>query len=128
VRATSGFIRLFIRGLAWDATESGSSFADALKTAARARLTDSSRGKVLVGTGMAGATVNYSLPPLGDLTGADLAEVCSTLLDQVDALKTATPAITDSNLVAGLLAKFPVGPAPRSVRTFRPDFSVGLCR
>lgn len=122
MRATSGFVRLFIRGLSWDATESGQSFADALKGAARARLTDSARGKVLTGTGQGGADVSYTLPPLGDLTGNDVAEVCSRLLDRVDALVAETPAITDAALVTALLAAFP------SIRMVRPDFANGLRR
>jgi hypothetical protein len=122
VRATSAFVRLFVRGLAWDAGDAGASFDDTLKAAARAKLTDSGKGKVLVGTTAGGASVTYTLPPLGDLTGQDVADVCSTLLDKVDVLRAATPAITDAELLAALLAAYP------TIRAMRPDFSTGLCR
>lgn len=128
MRATTGFIRLFIRGLAWDATTASQPFADVLKTAARSKLTDSARGKVLIGSGQGGTTVSYSLPPLGDLTGADLAEVCSAILDRVESLQAGTPGITDADLLVALLAAFPALPIPRSVRSIRPDFSVGGLR
>ncbi len=122
MRATSAFIKLFVRGLAWDATAQNITFEAALKVAAQARLADSKRGKVLTGTGQGGATVEYTLPPLGDMTAQDLAEVCSLLLDRVDALKAGTPSITDSALVAALLAGL------KPIREFRPDFSCGGLR
>jgi hypothetical protein len=128
VRATSGFIRLFIRGLAWDTTEAGAPLVDTLKSAARARLAESARGKILVGTGHAGANVEYTLPPIGNLTADDIAAVCSALLDRVDAIKADNAGISDADLVVALLATFPAPPAPRTVRTFRPDFSCGLAR
>jgi hypothetical protein len=107
VRATSGFVRLFIRGLAWDAEDKGSAFADTLKAASRARLTDSAKGKVLTGTGSGGTSVQFTLPPLGDLTAGDVAEVCAKLLDAVDAIKAESPNVTDTQLVSLLLAQFP---------------------
>lgn len=122
MRATTAFIKLFVRGLAWDAEASSITFEAALKVAAQAKLTESKRGKVLTGTGQGGATVEYTLPPLGDMTAQDLAEVCSLLLDRVDALKAATPGITDDALKAALLAGL------RPCREFRPDFSNGGLR
>jgi hypothetical protein len=117
VRATSAFVRLFIRGLAWDAEAASATFAATLKSAAKARLSDSSKGKVLVGTTAGGTSVTYALPPMDSLTADDLAEVCSLLLDKVDALKAATPSITDAQLVTALLAEFP------SVRRYQSDYS-----
>src|SRR5690606_36776679 len=128
VRATTSFIRLFIRGLAWDAVESGRTFVDTLQTASRAQLTSNSGGKVLTGTSAGGASVTYSLPPMGDLTAGDLTEVCSQLLDEVELICAANADASDEQLVAALLAKFPAQPRLRGIRSFRPDFSRGLCR
>jgi hypothetical protein len=117
VRATSAFVRLFIRGLAWDATDASATFAATLKAASRAKLTNSSKGKVLIGTASGGTSAQFALPPLGDLTADDIAQVCSVLLDKVDVLKAATPAITDANLVVALLAAF------QPIRNIQADFS-----
>lgn len=117
MRATTGFIRLFIRGLAWDAAAASASFADTLKSAARAKLTDSTKGKVLTGTSSGGTVVTYTLPPLGTLTGEDVAEVCSRLLDRVDIIKAADSNIDDEALVVALLAAF------QPIRSVRQDFS-----
>ncbi len=122
MRATAAFLKLFVRGLAWDAQEGTITFEAALKIAAQAKLTETKRGKVLTGTGQGGATVEYTLPPLGDLTAQDLAEACSLILDRVDALKAATPGINDAALVAALLASF------KPIRETRPDFSCGGLR
>lgn len=122
MRATSGFIRLFIRGLAWDSDESGQSFAESLKIAARARLVDTKRGKVLTGSGSGGTSVTFTLPPLGSLSADDVAEVCSNLLDRCDRIVAADSNITDAALVTALLSE--VNP----VRTVRPDFACGIRR
>jgi hypothetical protein len=121
VRATTAFVRLLVRGIAWDAGESGVPFADALRTAARARLTDTSRGKVLVGTTSGGTAVTYALPPLGTLTSEDLAEACSILLDRCDAIRAGQPAVTDEALVATLLSQLkPVHAFGHDFRGYRP--------
>ncbi len=121
MRATTAFIRLLVRGLAWDAAEAGVSFASTLKSAARARLTDTNKGKVLVGTTSGGTTVTYALPPLGTLTGEDLAEACSILLDRCDAIRAGQPDITDEALVAALLAQMqPVHAFGHDFRGYRP--------
>jgi hypothetical protein len=122
VRASTAFVRLLIRGLAWDAEIGATTFAAALKSAAQAKLTDSRRGKVLVGTSSGGTAVQYTLPPLGDLTADDVAVVLSELLDHVDEIVTATPAITDTALKTALLNRFV------QVYATRPDFSSGLSR
>jgi hypothetical protein len=109
VRATSAFVRLFIRGLAWDAERTGVSFLDGLRTVSRAELSDVLKGKVLIGTASSGTQVSFSLPPLGSLSAEDIAEVCSRLLDQCDTLIAATPSLeTDTEaLKVALLALFP---------------------
>lgn len=116
MRASSAFVRLFIRGLQWDADESNTTFADALKVAARARLQESAKGKVLTGTTSGGTSVTFALPPIGDLTADDLSDVCATLLDRVDEIKAAEPDVTDEALVAALLDRFP------SIRVIGSDF------
>jgi hypothetical protein len=128
VRATSGFIRLFIRGLAWDATEAQGLFVDTLKAASRAKLIKVGGATFLSLVSQGGAEVRYTLPPTDELTQGDIAEVCSALLDRVDAIKAADSSIADSALVTALLAAFPAPPPPRSVRMLRPDFSFGLHR
>jgi len=105
VRVTSAFIRLLIRGLQWDATQNGATLDDTLKTAAQAQLTQTERGKVLIGTSSGGTAVQYTLPPLGSLTAQDIADVLSWILDRVDALRAATPGLTDSQLFTALLAE-----------------------
>lgn len=122
MRASTEFFRLFIRGLAWDAEQNGATLEATLQAAAQARLTDTQRGKVLIGTGSQGTTVNYTLPSVGDITAQDIATVCSELLDHVDAIKADDADITDAELKTALLARYPVF-APKRVRSFRPDFS-----
>lgn len=112
MRATSAYIRLFIRGLDWDSQEAGVPFSDTLKTAARARLTETSKGKVLTGTAANGTSVTYTLPEDdGAIAANDIAQVCSQLLDEVDAIRAATPAISEEALVIALLALHPSIPA-----------------
>lgn len=117
MRANSIFVRGFIRCLSWDSKDAGASFADTLQSTTRALLANVSKGKVLIGTSTGGTSVTYALRELSTLTSDDLMEVCSSLLDSVDAIKAATPAITDDALVAALLAEFP------SITSMRPDFS-----
>jgi hypothetical protein len=119
VRATSGFIRLFIRGLAWDTERTGVPLVDGLKTVARAELGDVLKGKVLIGTASSGTQVTFTLPPLGSLTAEDIAEVCSRLLDQCDTLIEETPTLeSDSEaLKVALLGIFKPG-----IRSFQSDF------
>ena len=120
MRATSAFVRLLVRGLAWDADDAGASFDDTLKTAARARLTDTQKGKVLIGTTSGGTSVTFALPPLGALTGEDVTEVCSLLLDKVDALRAADPALEDAAIVTALLDAFqPVRAVTSDFRSYR---------
>ncbi len=122
MRATAEFIRLFVRGLKWDAADQAISFEAALKNASRARLEVAGKGKVLVGSSSSGTSVSYALPSVGDVTAEDIATICSLLLDAVDSAKAATPSITDDALFAAILA----GIAP--VRETRPDFSSEVAR
>lgn len=117
MRATSAFVRLFIRGLAWDAEEAGATLDETLKIAARAKLSSTVKGKVLLGSNSAGVAVTYSLPPMDGLTDKDVVEVCSILLDKVDAIRAENSDIDDAQLVQALLAEFP------TVRGMRPDFT-----
>ncbi len=124
MRATNQFFRLFIRGLAWDATAASATFAATLNLAARSRLTDSAKGKVLIGAGSGTTTVTYTLPPMGSLSADDIAQVCSQILDQVDVIKAGSPSITDADLLIALLALYPAQP----IRSVRQDFSCGFSR
>lgn len=117
MRASTSFVRLFVRGLAWDATTNATTLAATLKAAALARLTETNRGKVLIGSASNGTQVTYSLPPLGGLDSGDVAEVISDLLDRVDAILVETPAASDAQIVAALLVDL------QPVRAIRCDFS-----
>lgn len=117
MRATTAFIRLFIRGIAWDAADLAITFQEALKIAASAKLSDSNKGKVLQRSMAGGVEVQFMLPSLGDLGQTDLAEVCSFILDKVDVILAETPGLNDAQLLAALLAKI----VP--LQSFRPDFS-----
>lgn len=75
------FKRLFLRGLKWDAEEQSISLHDALKSAARAQLTETRNGLILIGTAGNGHTVNFSLPGNGGgLTPFDIADLLEDLL------------------------------------------------
>lgn len=91
-------------------------FRDTLQTAAQAKLTNSEKGKVLIGVTAGGNSTSYALPPLGSVSADDLAEICGKLLDEVDVLVEETPLITDDALVAGLLALNP------TIRALAKDF------
>jgi hypothetical protein len=118
VRATSAFVRLYIRGLAWDAEDASASFADTLKAAARAKLTSTDKGKVLIGVTSGGTASTYTLPPLGNLSADDVAEVASAVLDACDVIVADDADITDADLKTALLASWPAG----GVCTFGRDF------
>ncbi len=106
VRATSQVIRLFIRALFWEASEKGLTFDAVLKASARAKLSETVKGKVLVGTTANGVSATFQLPAVGDVTQADVTEFCSLLLDTAEEIKRAEPTITDAALEPKLLACF----------------------
>jgi hypothetical protein len=106
-----------VRGLAWDAAANTATLDATLKAAAQARLTETAKGKVLIGSASNGTQVTYSLPPLGDLSAADVADVVSEILDRVDVIRVATPGATDTQIVTKLLADL------QPVRAFRSDFT-----
>lgn len=112
MRATSGFIRLFIRGLAWDTERTGVSLLDGLKRVAFAKRDEVLKGKVLIGTTSSGTQVTFTLPPIGALTAEDIAEVCSRILDKCDELIEETPTLEDDSeaLKLALLDYFKASP------------------
>lgn len=124
MRATSAFVRLFIRGISWDAVAEPATFADTLRGVAQAQVKDTSRGKVLIRARANGTEAFYSLPPSDGLTAKDISEVVSFVLDKVDELIAATPSLADNDsaLVAALLAAFP------TIRSHAVDFSSPMIR
>ena len=84
--ATSvSFRRLLLRTIKWDSEDGGNRLYDSLKAVARARITATSGGKVLISTSVNGKTASYSLPPPGTGFGpGDLAETASALMDLYD--------------------------------------------
>lgn len=126
--ATTDFKRLFVQGLKWDSedlTASGTptTFFQALKAAARARLVMTKDGRVLTGSSGNGRTVTFTLPMGGrDLTPTNIAELCGEILQRYDEAKasliaagTAQP--TDDQVYAELLAML------QPITESTPDFS-----
>lgn len=103
MRASSQYIRALVRGIAWDAEEAGTPFADALKSLTRAKITAVDKGKILVSGGSGGTSAQYSLPAADTLTADDILDVLSRVLDRVDALLAETPSLTDAQLLTALL-------------------------
>lgn len=99
------FKRLFLRGIKWDADEAALTLFAGLKAAARARLTNTKTGKVLIGSTGNGHSVEYALPMAGrDVTPRDAAELCEEMLSLFDTAKTnlgGTP--TDDQVFAEML-------------------------
>lgn len=116
MRATSAFVRLFIRGLDWDATAASATFASTIKLAAQAKIVSVNKGLFLALARSGDTETRFALPPADGLTAVDIAEVIARVLDTSDALLAATPDLTDAQLVAALLAAFP------SIRTVQSDF------
>lgn len=87
MRATASFIRNLIRGLAWDSQASGIPFRETLQAAAHAKLTETSRGKILIGVTAGGTSSSYIVPVEGNsYSAADIQEAFGLILDQVEAL------------------------------------------
>ena len=84
--ATSvSYARLLLQTIKWDAEDAGCRLYDQLKAVARARITATSGGKVLISTSVNGKTATFSIPPSGTGFGpGDLAEASSRLLDLYD--------------------------------------------
>jgi len=122
VRVSSAFVRDFIECLGWDAEDALASFSDTLKAARRARFSDTTKGRVLIGTASGGTSVQYSLPQIGSYSAQDVAEAGEAIARAVDAIRVVTPDIVDTDLIRALLARFP------SIRSVREDFSCGIRR
>ena len=103
MRASSQYIRALVRGIAWDAEDAGTPFADALKSLARAKIATIDKGKVLVSGGSGGTSAQYALPAVGTMTADDILDAVSRVLDRVDVLFAAAPTLTDSQLLTALL-------------------------
>lgn len=73
--------RLFLRSLKWDAEDSSLSLLDTLKIAARARISETSKGKVLVGTAANGKSASFAIPA-GSINNADLVCLCGEMVDR----------------------------------------------
>lgn len=78
--------RLFLRNLKWDSEDNGAELLDTLKTASRARLSETKTGKVLVGTAVNGKTASYQIPP-GSITPENITLLCAEMLDRYDEAK-----------------------------------------
>lgn len=101
--ASVEFKRLFLRGLLWDSQTQSITLATALRAASLAKLTETSKGKVLVGGGSGGTTVQFALPSIGDPTASDIAETCSLFLDLLDVIAEDGESYTDEQKVSILL-------------------------
>jgi hypothetical protein len=105
VAVSTEFKRLFLRGIKWDADEGATTLFAQLKAIARARLTDTKAGKVLILSLANGHRVDYALPMSGrDVTPRDVVELCEEMLTLFDTAKTnvgSTP--TDDQIFAEML-------------------------
>lgn len=80
--------RIFLRSLKWTSEENESSLFDVLKSAARARVSETESGLYLSATSANGASVNYALPSgSGDVSPTAITELCSELIDLYEAAK-----------------------------------------
>lgn len=79
---STNFKRLFVRSILWASQESGESFLDTLRTASKARLEGSLKGKVLIATSGNGHASTFQIPP--DFTPSDAADLVSEILDRYD--------------------------------------------
>ncbi len=117
--ATS-FKRLFLRSLLWASQESGETLLQTLKSAAKARLEGTQKGKVLIATSGNGHASTFQIP--ADFTTTDATELISELFDRYDEAKSkliadgnSTP--SDEQLVEEIMDKL------QPVRSIANDFS-----
>lgn len=106
MRVSSAFVRGFIRNIQRSAAASASTFSDVLNQTSDRSFDLAAKGKILVGTASGGTSVSFALPSTKDVTGGDIAEICSEIADAIDIIKGLNPAITEAELVADLLALF----------------------
>lgn len=117
---TTAYKKLTLRGLQWDAEAGSLTLAAVLKSAAQARLSETSSGLVLTGTAGNGHTVSFALPATNglSLSSESVAEMISDLLDRYDAaiaVLGGTP--TDAQIFSEMLAQL----VP--IRSVTDDFS-----
>lgn len=100
---TTDFAQLFLRGLYWDSEDSeGTSLMDALKAAARAKLEDTTDGRILTGTSGNGHNVSFMLPGSGrGATPQDIAELVNKLIRFYES----APAGTDEEKLNWMLGR-----------------------
>lgn len=101
--------RLFLRDLQWSAEDQNISLADALKAAARGRLSETKTGRVIISTAGNGKSVSFNTPSSASFSPQVAAELCSELLDRYDAAVAylgGTP--TDADILAEMLAMLQV--------------------
>src|SRR5690348_8363520 len=108
-RVSTDYKRLFVQALKWDSEDQSIEFFAALKSAARARYSETSAGRLLIGTSGNNKSVTFAIPQGAELTPTIIAELIGELLRNYDEAKaalvaagTATP--TDAEIYAELLA------------------------
>jgi hypothetical protein len=122
---STDYKRLFLQGLKWDAEDAGITLAEALKVAARAKLTSVDGGLVLIGVAGNGMSQTFTLPANGaNLNPVSAAELCAEMLRRYDEavadLAGQTPAVespTDAQIFATMKTLL------KAVRSYRSDFS-----
>ena len=107
--APTEFKRLFLQSLKWDSEDSGETFFATLKSAARARLSSTSNGKILVSTGANGKNASFSVPSAGDgVTPTDIVRCLSEFLDGFSTAQTSITArgdtVSDNAILTEMLA------------------------
>jgi hypothetical protein len=112
---TTDYKRLFVQGLKWDADQTGATLYNTLEVAARARLTQTSAGRSLIGTSANGHSVTYQLPQAGQgITQTAAAELCGEILRRYDEAKAAliadgTAEPTDDQIFRQLMSQLIAG-------------------
>lgn len=101
VRVSPSYIYAIVIGLC-ASTASVAAFKAALEAVISAGVDSVRKGKVLIGTGSGGTTVQYTLPSIGSYTAEDVIAAYVLLHREVEALIEATPGITKEQLCAAL--------------------------
>lgn len=102
---STAYARLFLRGLAWDASENGETLYNTLKASARAKLTSTEKGQFLTAAAGNGTSVQFGLPSVRDCTPQEIAELTSQLLDLWDRVYAEQTDPTDDEMLTALLAE-----------------------
>lgn len=120
--------RLFLREAAWSAPENGISLYETLKTAARAQLSTTATGKILVGTAGNGHSLTFNLPSnSGALTPETVAGTCEDLLTRYELasaylISTDIPTPTDAQILAQMMDQLV------AIRSYTTNFSSAVSR